>query len=190
MFSISFAIYLFVIATALGVLEIQIEGSHGWAEKLPCWRPKPDSCIARAWARAFSGKPLTGYHIAILVLILVILHFPFVICTSWTLLKELQVLSMFFFLCAYWDFLWFVWNPHYGLKRFKPEHIWWHSKWAGPIPTDYVTFIAVSLVLALIVMAFEGLVILVDWAVTLGILTGLTLISCLVSQLMLRKGKT
>jgi len=32
-------IYIFVMATVLALLEIQIEGANGWARNLPTWRP-------------------------------------------------------------------------------------------------------------------------------------------------------
>jgi len=33
------SIYLFVVALVLAFLEVQIEGKHGWASKLPTWKP-------------------------------------------------------------------------------------------------------------------------------------------------------
>jgi len=36
-------VYFYIIAIFLAILEIQIEGKHGWAEKLPTWRPRPGS---------------------------------------------------------------------------------------------------------------------------------------------------
>ena len=77
MFSIGYAVYLFVIAITLAILEVQIEGPYGWAEKAPCWRPNPNSFVAKSYARVMSGKPLTGYHIAMFSLVFIILHFPF-----------------------------------------------------------------------------------------------------------------
>lgn len=32
-------LYIFIMATVLAILEIQIEGKHGWAKNLPTWRP-------------------------------------------------------------------------------------------------------------------------------------------------------
>ena len=48
---------------------------------------------------------------------------------------------IFAFLILFWtveDFLWFVANPAYGLKRFTPKHIPWHRRsWWGIMPRDY-----------------------------------------------------
>lgn len=190
MFSIGYAVYLFVLATFLALLEVQIEGPYGWAEKAPCWRPNPNSFVAKSYARIMSDKPLTGYHIAMFSLVFIILHFPFLAGVSWTLVKELEVFSTYFLLAVCWDFLWFVWHPKGGLKKFKPKFIWWHKHWIKDrVPTDYPSGLVVSLFFALIAVVFGGPNIIVWWGVTLGILTGLTLLSCLISQLV-RKGQT
>jgi membrane protease YdiL (CAAX protease family) len=50
-----------------------------------------------------------------------------------------------------WDFLWFVLNPHFKLKKFHREKIWWHEKiiWIfGLMPWDY--FLALNLSIGLI----------------------------------------
>ena len=36
--TVAMGLYFFAIAFVLAQLEIQIEGPHGWAEKLPTWR--------------------------------------------------------------------------------------------------------------------------------------------------------
>ena len=187
MLSIFYALYLFVLATAIAWLEIQIEGPNGWAEKAPCWRPDPNSGIARGYAKLMGGKPLTGYHIAIVSLVIITLHFPFFAGVSWSLVKELEVFSAFLLVTICWDFLWFVWNPYYGLKKFSPQFIWWHKKWTGPVPTDYFIVPAVSLVFALIATALGGITVLIDWGVNLGVLVALTLVSCLIATLVKRK---
>ena len=51
---------LFLIAFVLAHLEIQIEGPHRWAEKLPTCRW--DSPRVRRWL----GKPVTGNHLCLL----------------------------------------------------------------------------------------------------------------------------
>lgn len=185
MFSIGYAVYLSVIAITLAILEVQIEGEYGWAEKLPCWRPNPSSFIAKSYAKVMGDKELTGYHIAMFISVLIILHFPFFVGVSWNLTRELEVFSSYFLLAVCWDFLWFVWNPAYGLKKFKPEFIKWHKHWIKKkVPADYPIGLAVSLSIALIVMVFGGPNIIVWWGVTLGFLAGLTLVSCLISQLL------
>ena len=99
--------YFFCIAFILAHLEIQIEGPHGWAEKLPTWRW--DSPRIRRWF----GKPVTGYHLCLVTFILLLLHLPQFHGGSWD--READLLAMFFLLTVIWDFLWFACNRHYGV---------------------------------------------------------------------------
>ena len=94
--------YFFFIAFILAHLEIQIEGPHGWAEKLPTWRW--DSPGVRRWF----GKPVTGYHLCLVTCILLFLHTPQFYGGSWE--READLLAMFFLLTVTWDFLWFACN--------------------------------------------------------------------------------
>lgn len=181
MFSIEYSLWIFLLATTIALLEIQIEGAHGWAEKLPCWRADPHSFVAKNYRRVMGKKPLTGYHIAIFSLGIIILHFPFSV-TSWTLVKELEVLSAFALMTVCEDFLWFIWNPHYGLRKFNAQAISWHKNWIwGIIPTDYLKGVGMSF---LFVVATTEVEILRAWGVSLGIFTGLTLLSYLISHLL------
>lgn len=82
--------YFFFIAFILAHLEIQIEGPHGWAEKLPTWRW--DSPAVRRWF----GKPVTGYHLCLVTCILLFLHVPQFYDGSWE--READLLAMFFIL--------------------------------------------------------------------------------------------
>lgn len=182
MLSIPYAVYLFVIATVLAFLDFQVEGKYGWAAKLPCWRPKnPNSLIPRIYSWFMEGRPLTGYHIAFFGVVLVFLHHPFFGGISWSLSLELETISMFSLVMLFEDFLWFVWNPFYGLKRFNPQAIEWHKKWIGPVPTGYPILATASFIFVLMATRFEGGNILKDWGITFGVFMGLTLISCLIS---------
>ena len=136
MFSLSFFTYLFVLAFFLALLEVQIEGRHGWAKKLPTWRPHAGKWYARLYAKIMGGKELTGYHAAIFGFVLALLHFPFFSGAQWSWEGELWVLSLFFLFDIVWDFLWFIVNPHYGLNRFEASYVVWHKKWIGPLPLD------------------------------------------------------
>src|SRR4030095_15557229 len=99
--------YFFLIAFILAHLEIQIEGPHGWAEKLPTWRW--ESPRGRRWV----GEPVTGYHLCLVTCILLFLHTPQFYGGSWE--READLLAMFFLLTVTWDFLWFACNRHYGV---------------------------------------------------------------------------
>ena len=135
--TIPMGIYFFAIAWVLAQLEIQIEGPHGWAEKLPTWRW--DSPSVLRWA----GKPITGYHVYLLTLILLFMHFP-LMSQGWSVEREGVTMSLFFLLAVFWDFLWFVCNPHFGLARFNAAKVWWFKKWFLGLPASYFTGLLLS----------------------------------------------
>jgi hypothetical protein len=125
--------YFFFAALALALLEIQIEGPHGWAARLPTWR----------WTPPFLRRPVTGYHVYLLAFILLFLHLP-QLYMGFTWSREAELLSLFFLLAVTWDFLWFAHNPHFGVSRFRPRHVWWFSRWWLGVPADYYVGVVLS----------------------------------------------
>lgn len=144
------AIFYFILAALVAMVEIEIEGKYGWAEKLPTWY-RTQGFAARVYGVIMASRPLTGYHALMFVLIPMFFHLPFASGMEWSIEVELQTLAMYFAWCPLWDFLWFVLNPHYGIGRFQKKYIWWHAKvkWIGRVPLDYLVGIALSVVLAL-----------------------------------------
>ena len=140
--------YFFVIALVLAHLEIQIEGPHGWAEKLPTWRW--DTPGVRRWV----GKPVTGYHVCLVTCLLLLLHVPQFYDASWE--READLLSMFFFLTVTWDFLWFACNRHYGVGRFRKGQIGWFPAWTFGVPRPYFISTVLSLGAALAPALWTG----------------------------------
>jgi hypothetical protein len=136
-------VYLFVIGLLLAVIEIQIEGKGGWAATLPTWRPNESSKIGQ-WYLRLTKKDLTGYHLALMPFLFLFFHWPFLMGLPWTFLAELETLAFFILFAVFWDFLWFVLNPHYSLRKFGPKQVWWHRKWLGRIPIDYVFGILIT----------------------------------------------
>lgn len=123
-------------ALTLALLEIEIEGQHGWAAKLPTWRWRPK----QKWRWLTLGHELTGYWLFSNLLIVCLLHSGFALDLTWTWDNELRVLSRYCLFVPTWDFLWFVFNPAYGLKRFRRSQISWHSALPWPLglmPLDY-----------------------------------------------------
>lgn len=148
--------YFYILAFVLAILEIQIEGPHGWAEKLPTWRPSPENKLVKVYKKLMSQKEFTGYHFFMNILLLLFIHLPFVWGVEWNVFAELEVLGIFFLFVVVWDFLWFVLNPHFSLRDFKKEGVWWHKKWTGWVPTDYFFGIAGSVILLLPETIFVG----------------------------------
>ncbi len=132
-----FALYLLASAFVFARVEIEIEGPNGWADKLPTWR------IANKWTKLFYGdRPLTGYHLWMQVFVVMMAHLPFALhAWQWSWAMELRVIGFIILFFIVEDFLWFVLNPAFGLRRFRRDHIWWHKPtWWWIMPRDYWLF--------------------------------------------------
>jgi len=139
------AAYLFCLSLLFALVEIEVEGKYGWAERLPTWYRKPTPFLA-----LFTKKPLTGYHLFLQLFMLFGFHLPFVVGVAWSLSAELFVLALLVMFFLLEDFLWFLFNPFYGLKSFKKKNIWWHgaSPWVGGLfPVDYLFGVAAAFLL-------------------------------------------
>ena len=124
-------------------VEIQIEGSAGWAAHLPTWRIEKHWLLDIFWG----GRPLTGYHAWVFPCVALFFHFPLAFMGHFSWRAEARVLGC---ICLFWiaeDFLWFVCNPAWGLAKFKPALVPWHVHWWGPAPVDYWTFLGAACVL-------------------------------------------
>ena len=128
-----FFVAVIVSAAVFALVEIQIEGRDGWAAKLPTWK------LRSSWLnRLFPGRPLTGYHCYVLIFIALVAHLPFAFGLPWTALGQLRAISFVLFFWVAEDFLWFALNPHFGVRRFRPQHIAWHRQsWWWLAPRDY-----------------------------------------------------
>ena len=139
---------LFAYALLFALVEIEIEGPDGWADKLPTWyRIRP--WYARLLAAVLSGKPLTGYHLAMLPLSLLSFHLGLAFGLPWSLKVEARLGAAYLVFNVVWDFLWFALNPHFGWARFRRGAVWWHGGlWLGRFPIDYWNGLLASFVLA------------------------------------------
>lgn len=131
-------------AAALAALEVQIEGRFGWAQNLPTWRAKKNNPLAKVYSWVMSGKPLTGYHVAIFSFVILAFHTPFVFGVSLTLESWLKTVSLLLIFLVAWDFLWFVFNPDFTVAKFNRTSAPWHKRWLGGIPVDYWKAFAAS----------------------------------------------
>jgi len=108
------------------MLEIEIEGEYGWAKNLPTWRK-----INKNAPLSFL-RNMTGYHAVLVLMILCLNHIVFIGFFGFIgFSDELYILAFQLFLMIYWDFLWFVLNPHFTIKKFRKEHVLWYtdSEW-------------------------------------------------------------
>jgi hypothetical protein len=135
-------------AFGLAAIEIEIEGGYGWAERLPTWWLRR-GLVGRAFGFVMGQRPLTGYHVFAFTIPLVILHLPFAVGVEWTLAAELATIATYFVLAVVWDYLWFVLNPAYTVRRFRRGNVWWFEvPWIWRFPLDYYLSVLLSIVLA------------------------------------------
>jgi hypothetical protein len=146
---------LCLLALVMALVEIEIEGPYGWAEKLPT-PYRVSGPLARLFGLVLGGKPLTGYNLLIFAATLVAFHLPFAFGAPWTAARELALLAAWVAWSALWDFLWFLLNPAYGWRRFRPGNVWWHSRWLWRLPLDYWVAVVASLLLALAAQLVGG----------------------------------
>lgn len=138
-------LYIFFAATIMALLEIQIEGSNGWAGKLPTWRMQN-----KLTNFLLGNRELTGYFLLWMLLLLLLFHLP-MLFLPWNWHREFLILGLFVLFCLAEDFMWFVLNPAYRLRNFKQENIPWHPSWLGPLPTFY--YIEIAIVISLFILS-------------------------------------
>ncbi len=135
-------------ALGLAGIEIEIEGGWGWAERLPTWFYKRGR-FGRLYGLVMGERPLTGYHVYAFTIPLLLLHLPYVSGVEWTVESELITLAAYFTLAVVWDYLWFVLNPAYTVRRFQRGNVWWFEvPWLWRFPRDYYNGIGLSIILA------------------------------------------
>ena len=138
---IGFFAFMILLALVLALWEIQIEGKDGWASKTPAWR------IEKGWpVKLMGGRPITGYHVFMTLFLVAVVHLP-LFFTPWSWRLESLLLGFYVGMVFLEDFLWFVLNPHYGVKNFRKGKIWWHRTWWGPVPALYWLLLIIFLVL-------------------------------------------
>jgi hypothetical protein len=61
---------------------------------------------------------------------------------QWSLQLEARAMACAMLFWVLEDYLWFVLNPAFGWRRFKPEFVPWHKRWVMWVPVDYWFFSA------------------------------------------------
>lgn len=148
-----FQLYILLFGIMLAMLEIEIEGEHGWAKHLPTWRKyRENSSLGFL-------RNVTGYHTILFLMILFLNHIVYIGFFSWNgIVDEMMIIAFHLFLIIYWDFLWFVLNPHFTYQKFKQEHVAWYtdSRWLAGFPMDYWYALGLSGTLAGFAFLIEG----------------------------------
>jgi hypothetical protein len=147
---------LFLWAFGLAGIEIEIEGGVGWAERLPTWYLKR-GLTGRIYGIVMGQRPLTGYHVYAFTIPMLVLHLPYVMGVDWSVAAELRTIATYFVLAVIWDYLWFVLNPAYTVRRFRRGNVWWFEvPWIWRFPLDYPLGVGFSIVLVAIGCLVDG----------------------------------
>jgi hypothetical protein len=149
-------VLLFLWAFGLAGIEIEIEGGVGWAERLPTWYLKR-GLTGRIYGIVMGQRPLTGYHVYAFTIPMLVLHLPYVMGVDWSVAAELRTIATYFVLAVIWDYLWFVLNPAYTVRRFRRGNVWWFEvPWIWRFPLDYYLGVGFSIVLVAIGCLVDG----------------------------------
>ena len=66
-------------------------------------------------------------------------------------------MATYFVLAVVWDYLWFVLNPAYTVRRFRRGAVWWFEvPWIWRFPLDYYLSWALSIALAALAAVAVG----------------------------------
>lgn len=123
-------------------VEIQIEGGAGWAANLPTWR------VDGSWLNLlWGGKTITGYHVWVFGFMALVFHLPQMMSAAFSWRLEARILGCIMVFWIVEDFLWFAFNPAFGLACFRPSCVPWHRHWLWGVPVDYVVSLALGFTL-------------------------------------------
>ncbi len=101
--------YIISYATLWAAMEVEIEGPDGgWAKNLPTSK--------------FFNTHFTWYHIIMNTIVLLTMYRSFY---KNTIMSKLFYTTAWFFVE---DYLWFMINPGFGIKKYTKQDIWWHGK--------------------------------------------------------------
>ena len=125
-------------------VEIQFEGSRGWAAGLPVtFRIEKHWLLDIFWG----GRVMTGYHAWVFRFIFLCFQFPMLQIGRFSWPLEARALGCVMFFWVIEDALWFILNPAFGWAALTPGNVPWHRHWFFGLPTDYWTFTAVGAML-------------------------------------------
>ena len=149
--------FTLIFSLLYSLIEIEIEGKYGWMEK-----------AYSVGVLEAGGKNFTLYHIyMILVLILIYAYVTDLKMNSKSIGVFIFHITLFLLLE---DFLWFVFNPYYTIKKYN-KNINWHSnqKWLFGMPLH--NYIGIMILLLMTYLTNE-----ITLLKNLGILLPITII--------------
>lgn len=110
-------LWILLLSFFFAQVEIQIEGSAGWAKNLPTWRIDDHWLLDLFW----SGRPMTGYHAWIVPFMALAFHLPALVFGRWSWRLEARTVALILFFWTAEDMLWFALNPAFGWDKSLPR---------------------------------------------------------------------
>ena len=172
------ATFWFLVSLLFALLEIEIEGKYGWSEKTQTWRLSGEK-VPQPFRLFLGPNPLPGYHLILFPLVLLVSHMHFFTGVTWSLEKEFTTLAIFLLWAPLWDYLLFVFNPHYNKKNIRQA--WWYARSIfnfGAVPLENVLQWGLSFTLIAVgSLVFQNMSLLINHSYFAVVLTSFTLIS-------------
>lgn len=129
-----------VTAVLYSCMEIETEGAYGWAKHLPTTKNIFQSfSLYHLYMLAFLIAMFLGWFLS---------RFLSGWVSGWSSVFQFGFYLILWLLIE--DFVWFVLNPHFTLKRYTKKDIGWHTTWVGPTPVHNITGILALVVLCLL----------------------------------------
>jgi len=172
-------IYVFALGILWALVMASAEGPIGWGGNGNIM--KSNKWLFNCLKLFTFGRPLHPLPLFAIITFTISFAFPAI----WNYSKDLpfsvlawgELVAYFALFAIHEDFIWFLVNPHFGLKKFNKIDAAWHPRWFLGLPIDY--WIGIS-VFGLFGFLGRGL----NWV----ILTGITqLILVLITTLVLGK---
>lgn len=118
-------LFTIITSTIYSLIEIEIEGEHGWCKNLPT------PVVMR-----IGTKNMTLYHIYMLLFIITMITFQTNL--TYTIDSFVNTVSHIFMFIVLEDTMWFIFNPFYTIEKYTKDKIWWHSNqaWIFGLPSD------------------------------------------------------
>jgi hypothetical protein len=159
--------FVIVFATLWAWMEVEIEGKHGWAQKLPT------ACAFMGW---------TWYHVCMNLIVIILVQRGLRCvqfqegCAASLVLFVLYTVAWF----VIEDVMWFVLNPSYGIARYNVADIPWHASKAwvcGTFVYNWIVLVAWCVAAVVQLRCWNSAQILCDMIVAAAFVLTMVLIS-------------
>ena len=134
-------IFIFVYGFLWALTMVNAEGLVGWGGVSPAWKLDTRRWYSFLFWPFAQGRPVNFLPVSAIMTFTV----SFLLPVIWNINKNIpftlinfgELVSYFIIFAILEDFIWFLINPYYGLRKFNKQIVTWHPRWLGFLPTDY-----------------------------------------------------